>query len=92
MCQAYEAEAASIRAGEAYETRKGWIAHRDGQPVTANPNFSGYYKEAWDHGWRCREEGIIPWSIVSRYRDKIEKETGKACYLEPSVQEADTLA
>lgn len=92
MCQAYEAERNFIIAGENWETRKGWIAHRDGKPITANPNYSGYYKEAWDHGWRCREEGIIPWAIEKLHREKVEKETGSYWNdRTPTKEQADAL-
>lgn len=91
MCQAYAAEAAYIRSGEDWATKKGFAAHRDNLPITENPYMSGYYKEAWDHGWNCRKEGIVPWSITSLFREKQEEKTGKSCYENPTIEQADAL-
>jgi hypothetical protein len=91
MCQAYEGERASIVAGEEWSARSGYAAHRDGKPLTDNPHYSGYDQRAWDHGWKCREEGIVPWSIEKRFRNLREQETGKPSYEHPTIEEADQL-
>ena len=85
MCQAYEAEYSFIVTYERINTTLGFFAAADGKPITTNPNpWDKYYKDAWDHGWRCFGERLLPWSIESRlkYPERIKsreylKRTGK---------------
>ena len=71
MCQAYEAERASIIASENYATIKGFMAARKGLPKSANPyhkKFDTYRREAWDHGWNCwRKPRVLPWALEQKY-------------------------
>jgi len=92
MCQAYEAERNFIIAGEERATIEGYRAHRDGKLLTDNPNFPGYDHKAWEHGWQCREEGIIPWGIVKRIREKVEAKNGSYwSALMPTKEQADAI-
>lgn len=70
MCQAYEGEFNYICSIEQYAARAGYIAHLKGEPFLANPHnkWSKYEREAWDHGWGCREEGIVPYGIEADIR------------------------
>jgi len=64
MCQAYEAERASIVAGENRATIEGFKAASEGKLESDNPfNWGKYDKEAWDHGWRCWHQKILPYAL-----------------------------
>ncbi|MBI4152395.1 hypothetical protein HY495_01680 [Candidatus Woesearchaeota archaeon] len=69
MCQAYEGERAGIVALEDRATIKGFAAARAGFSKSANPYYwSGLFTEAWDHGWGCWQEKLLPWALEQRYR------------------------
>ncbi|MDO8504283.1 MAG: hypothetical protein Q7S36_00320 [Candidatus Liptonbacteria bacterium] len=69
MCQAYDGEWASITASENFAVIKGFAAARKGLPKSANPHakFGKYDREAWDHGWDCFHERILPWALERHY-------------------------
>ncbi len=82
MCQAYDAEWASITAGENQATIEGFGAARKGLPKSANPyiKLSKYDREAWDHGWECWRYGILPWALEKYFagdRSRIEDARGR---------------
>jgi hypothetical protein len=65
MCQAYEGERASIVASEQRATKEGYNAAKNGQPKS-NPydrRWDMYRHDAWNHGYGCFEEGIIPYCM-----------------------------
>lgn len=70
MCQAYDGERASIIAGENSAAIEGFAAARKGLPKSTNPFVKfglKYNLEAWDHGWGCWHEGILPWALERQY-------------------------
>lgn len=72
MCQAYDGEKALIAAGESHATIAGFTAARKGIPQSANPcgRFEQYNRNAWNHGWACWHEGILPWALERQYHDE----------------------
>lgn len=69
MCQAYEAEHNYIVQGEHRATTEGFRAAFHGELQTTNPygGFETYNRNAWDHGYRCYAEKILPWPIAKRF-------------------------
>lgn len=67
MCQAYEAERSFICWMEDNKTVAGFKAHRDGESRNA-PGY-GRHMNRWLHGWDCREEGLIPYAVETRFFD-----------------------
>lgn len=74
MCQAYDGEKALIAAGENHATIAGFTVASKGTLQSANPysRFEQYNRNAWNHGWSCWHEGILPWAIERQYRDERE--------------------
>ncbi len=73
MCQAYEGERAAIVAGEDHATIKGFAAARNGMSQESNPYaWSKYDGKAWDLGWGCWQEGLLPWSLEKIYRENAD--------------------
>ena len=73
MCQAYAGEAAYIRSMENRASTEGYLAHHQAKELTANPyhhQYDGYAHKAWSHGWRCRDQGMVPWAIESAIQEK----------------------
>src|SRR3989344_6417478 len=69
MCQAYEGERAAIVALEDSATLKGFAAARNGVSKDSNPyDWSKSYRDAWNHGWGCWQESLLPWALEERYR------------------------
>ncbi len=70
MCQSYENKRAGIVAGEDYAVIKGFAAAKTNKPKTDNPfstsSFS-YEKDAWEHGWYCWHERILPAALQRNY-------------------------
>lgn len=67
--QAYEGERSFIVAGERYQERRGYEAHEQGKALAENPNYPGTYDfKAWEHGWECRAEGIVPLGVMEMRR------------------------
>lgn len=73
MCQAYEGERAAIVAGEEHAQIKGFAAARFGVSENSNPyTWCKYDKAAWDLGWGCWQEGLLPWALERQYRQKVD--------------------
>jgi len=70
MCQAYEGERNSILSSENYACIKGFTAAKSSKPKTNNPYYSGYEYEAWNNGWECYQERILPWALERHYHAK----------------------
>ncbi|MDP3999689.1 MAG: hypothetical protein Q8P76_03830 [bacterium] len=84
MCQAYAGEKALITWGEDCATIAGFAAASKGIPKSANPynRFERYNRDAWDHGWACWHERILPWALEQQYhQDGRITEARKACEL-----------
>ena len=97
MCQAYEAEAAGIRSMEDLQTKEGWRAHMNGQDIDEAPIYLFTLgREAWEHGWVCRNQSVvegrilIPWAIKSMFRAE-RRRKGLDEYVEPTLEDADRL-
>jgi hypothetical protein len=85
MCQAYEAERAFVVSCEERQHRAGYLAHLQGEPITAMPpRMFCSEQEAWQHGWACREDGIIPWCIQRELRTRPDGE------VDYSIRSTDT--
>ena len=81
MCQAYAAEKAAIITGEDYATIAGFTAARNGASQSSNPygKLEEHGHDAWDHGWGCWHERILPWALERNYhRDGRIAEAQKA--------------
>lgn len=95
MCQAYEGERQFMAAMDGFVARKGWAAHRDGEPREYDNIL---HDDAFFHGWDCRAEykkqgDPIPWDIVNTFRKRRESETGRSAFREePTFAEADEIA
>lgn len=66
MCQAYEGEAAFLRASDKLCRLKGYEAQKAGVPLEANPEPDHSLKEysrkhQWELGWRTAEAGREAW-------------------------------
>lgn len=73
MCQAYEREQHSIIASEERASIQGFTAAINKKTKTDNPYpLTGqmYEHDAWNHGWGCYQEGIIPWGLEKLYRQE----------------------
>jgi len=73
MCQAYENERAGIVASEHYATIKGFAAARQSKSKSDNPfntPYFSYEKDAWNHGWNCWHERILPAALQKQYWNK----------------------
>jgi len=50
-------------------TIRGFAAARNGVSKDANPYaWSKSYQNAWDHGWGCWQEKLLPWALEQQYR------------------------
>ena len=77
MCQAYEAEYTSIVRGENRATIAGFKAAQNGEEKRRNPHsskYDGYNYDAWNHGFDCFKERLLPWAIERQYTDYKERE------------------
>ncbi|MEK7647144.1 MAG: hypothetical protein AAB378_02065 [Patescibacteria group bacterium] len=71
MCQGYEGEKKYIIAGENRASLRGFASAMESAPKSANPyTYDGYNKEAWDHGWGCWQEGILPYALDAEFSKK----------------------
>ncbi len=73
MCQAYEGERSFICSLEHNATIAGFKAARAGEPKTSNPfnskPWSGYEREAWNHGWECSQQPrLLPYALELKIR------------------------
>lgn len=76
MCEQFYREKSHIIYREHNASIEGFKAARDGKPKSRNPHDTYNYKnlrEAWENGYGCYQEGIIPWALESLYRDKTGK-------------------
>jgi len=72
MCQGYEAERRGIVMSENLAAVAGFKAAQKGEPKSSNPynhlHWNEYAREAWDNGWGCWHERILPWAIGGALR------------------------
>lgn len=95
MCQQYEHERAFMVAMDSFVSMKGWAAHRDGKPREYDNIL---HDEAFFHGYDCRatyftdgKNHVVPWAITKEFRDRQEHATGRRCYDEPTLEQADEI-
>ncbi|MBX4212188.1 hypothetical protein KW787_01885 [Candidatus Pacearchaeota archaeon] len=77
-CHVFEGERAMLVSIEQTLTIKGFAGAQAGtEKVAPQPEcWTRGYQEAWEHGWACYKERILPWAIQWRvYREK-DKEQG----------------
>lgn len=94
MCQAYEGEARAIVSSEAMETVRGFAAAFANKPIDVNPHIKygrlfGYERDAWDHGGRCFQEGLLPHPVVRLYTPKPGEQDASKVFKETNVLPAD---
>lgn len=73
MCQAYDAERAVILAKENLATLRGFAAARLARQKSENPYHQKgemYSFDAWNHGWNCWWERILPWALEKTYHSR----------------------
>ncbi len=71
MCQAYDGERRFIVNSELRSAKEGFKAAYSGKSVEDNPHTLLWNKEAWDRGYSCFMDGIIPWGVERELREKV---------------------
>lgn len=72
MCQAFGDEHQSVR--------QGFKAAHEGKPNTDNPYSDGDKRKAWDHGWDCYYDGILPFAIEVEIRKTKDNVSDRIVY------------
>jgi hypothetical protein len=65
MCQAYEGEYRLMCSLEDFACEEGFFAALQGQPCFCQGSLC---KEKFEHGYRCFQQGILPWAIERKFR------------------------